>query len=69
MPITLAKAIMRAKIGAAIIKGSSWGMYCDKSELAKEAQWMRNVERDVGPKEMEIREMFGNGGASQIASE
>jgi hypothetical protein len=57
---------MRAQIGIAIIKGSSWGMFADRSEQAKEARRIREGERDIGPGEVEIRKLFSNAVASQL---
>ena len=49
-----------------IIKGSSWCMFADRSEQAKEARRIREGERDIGPGEVEIRELFSNAVASQL---
>jgi hypothetical protein len=66
LSLSLAKTLMRAQIGIAIIKGSSWGMFADRSEQAKEARRIREGERDIGPGEVEIRELFSNAVASQL---
>ena len=68
MSVSMATALMRAQIGIAIIKGTSWGLYCDKSDQAKVAGRIRREQQDRGPSEAEIRGLFSDGGASQLPS-
>ena len=63
----MATALMRAQIGIVIIKGTSWGVYCDKSEQAKIAGRVRREQRDRGPSEAEIRGLFSEWGGITTA--
>jgi hypothetical protein len=66
MPLSLAKAMMRARIAVSLIKGACWCMYGDRSIEAREARLLREAERDSGPGETEIRELFSVQRASQV---